>query len=82
MHAKQNIATKLGRWSAAHRKTAILGWLVFVVAVFGLMASGTIKKETLSSVDQIAGNAGEAERILDDAGMRPKIGRASCRERV
>jgi uncharacterized membrane protein YdfJ with MMPL/SSD domain len=71
MHAKQNIATKMGRWSAAHRKTAILGWLVFVVAVFGLMASGTIKKETLSSVDQIAGNAGEAERILDDAGMRP-----------
>ncbi len=71
MHAKQNIATKLGRWSAAHRKTAILGWLVFVVAVFGLMASGTFEKQTLSSVDQIAGNAGEAERILDDADMRP-----------
>ena len=71
MHAKQNIASKLGRWSAAHRKTAILGWLVFVVAVFGLMASGTIKKETLSSVDQIAGNAGEAERILDEADLRP-----------
>ncbi len=71
MHAKQNIASRIGRWSAAHRKTAILGWLVFVVAVFGLMASGTLKKETLSSVDQIAGNAGEAERILDDAGMRP-----------
>ncbi|HEV7615060.1 MAG TPA: MMPL family transporter [Solirubrobacterales bacterium] len=71
MHAKQNIASRLGRWSAAHRKTAILGWLVFVVAVFGLMASGTLKKQTLSSVDQIAGNAGQAERILDDANMRP-----------
>ncbi|HVQ59670.1 MAG TPA: MMPL family transporter [Solirubrobacterales bacterium] len=71
MHAKDNIASRIGRWSAAHRKTAILGWLVFVVAVFGLMANGVLKKETLSSVDQIAGNAGEAERILDDAGMRP-----------
>jgi uncharacterized membrane protein YdfJ with MMPL/SSD domain len=71
MHAKQNVASRLGRWSAAHRKTAILGWLVFVVAIFGLMASGTIEKKTLSSVDQIAGNAGEAERILDDADLRP-----------
>src|SRR4249919_784166 len=71
MQRKQNIASKLGRWSATHRKTAILGWLVFVVAIFGLMANGVLKKETLSSVDQIAGNAGEAERILDQAGMRP-----------
>jgi uncharacterized membrane protein YdfJ with MMPL/SSD domain len=71
MHAKQNIASKMGRWSAAHRKTAILGWLAFVVAIFGLMGAGVLKKETLSSVDQIAGNAGEAERILDQAGMRP-----------
>jgi uncharacterized membrane protein YdfJ with MMPL/SSD domain len=71
MHTKQNIASKLGRWSAAHRKTAILGWLVFVVAIFGLMASGTLKKETLSSTDQIAGQAGEAERILEDAHLRP-----------
>ena len=71
MQSKQNIASKLGRWSAAHRKTAILGWLVFVVAIFGLMANGVLKKETLSSVDQIAGNAGEAERILDEAEMRP-----------
>ena len=38
------------------------------------MASGTIEKQTLSSVDQVAGNAGEAERILDDAGMRPDRG--------
>jgi uncharacterized membrane protein YdfJ with MMPL/SSD domain len=71
MQSKQNIATKLGRWSAAHRKTAILGWLAFVVAIFGLMASGTIEKKTLSSTDQIAGNAGQAERILEDADLRP-----------
>ena len=71
MNAKQNIASKVGNWSAGHRKTAILGWLVFVVLALGLMASGSLKKQTLSSVDQISGQAGEAERILDDAHLRP-----------
>jgi RND superfamily putative drug exporter len=71
MNAKQNIASKVGNWSASHRKTAILGWIVFVVLALGLMASGSLKKETLSSVDQISGQAGEAERILDDAHLRP-----------
>ena len=28
-----NIAARMGRWSASHRKTAIFGWLAFVVAV-------------------------------------------------
>ena len=71
MNAKQNIASKVGKWSAGHRKTAILGWLVFVVLAVGLMGSGSLEKQTLSSVDQIAGKAGEAERILDDAGTAP-----------
>jgi hypothetical protein len=26
-----NLAARAGRWSAAHRKTAILGWILFVV---------------------------------------------------
>ena len=28
-----NIAARMGRWSARHRKTAIFGWLAFVIAV-------------------------------------------------
>ena len=47
------------------------GGSLFVVLAVGLMGSGTLKKQTLSSVDQIAGKAGEAERILDEAGLRP-----------
>ena len=31
-----NFAARAGRWSAQHRKKAILGWLVFVVAAFAL----------------------------------------------
>ena len=27
-----NIAARAGRWSARHRKTAIFGWLAFVIA--------------------------------------------------
>ena len=71
MQSTRNIASRLGKWSATHRKTAILGWFAFVVVAFGLMASGVVEKQQLSSVDQIGGKAGEAERILDQAGMRP-----------
>ena len=31
-----NIAARMGRWSAGHRKTAIFGWLAFVVAAFAV----------------------------------------------
>ena len=31
-----NIAARMGRWSASHRKTAIFGWLAFVVASFAI----------------------------------------------
>ena len=30
----KNFAARAGRWSAAHRKTAIFGWLAFVVVAF------------------------------------------------
>ena len=28
----KNIAARMGRWSASHWKTAIFGWLAFVIA--------------------------------------------------
>jgi hypothetical protein len=27
-----NLAARMGRWSTSHRKTAIFGWLAFVIA--------------------------------------------------
>ena len=27
----RNLAARAGKWSAQHRKTAILGWILFVV---------------------------------------------------
>ena len=29
-----NIAARMGRWSASHWKTAVFGWLAFVIAAF------------------------------------------------
>ena len=28
----KNLAAKIGRWSASHWKTAVFGWLAFVIA--------------------------------------------------
>ena len=37
--AKDNVAARLGGWSARHRAAAILGWLVMVVALTMLGAN-------------------------------------------
>ena len=31
-----NIAARMGRWSASHWKTATFGWLAFVIASFAI----------------------------------------------
>ena len=44
-----NIAARAGRWSAQHRKKAIVGWLLFVIlAVF---IGGSVGTKTLDDVD-------------------------------
>ena len=35
-HQNRNLAARMGRWSAAHWKTATFGWLALVVVAFGL----------------------------------------------
>jgi RND superfamily putative drug exporter len=62
-----NVAARMGRWSATHRKTAIFGWLAFVVAVF-LLGSfvGTTK---LKDADAGTGESGRAAKVYADAGF-------------
>jgi uncharacterized membrane protein YdfJ with MMPL/SSD domain len=58
-----NFAARMGRWSASHWKTAVFGWLAFVVLAVGIgMAVGTKK---LDPVDTGTGDSGEAYKILD-----------------
>jgi uncharacterized membrane protein YdfJ with MMPL/SSD domain len=60
---KLGLAGRAGRWSAAHRKTAIWGWIAFVVAA--IVVGGMVGTKTLdnSSGD---GESARAERALED----------------
>ncbi len=63
------LAGRAARWSATNRKKAIFGWLGFVVIALALgMTLGT---QQLTGVDQFTGESHDAEKALDDAGLRP-----------
>ena len=68
----RNLAARAGRWSAQHRKTAILGWIAFVVlaAVLG-------GKVGLNDIDESAQGNGESKRgdmIVEAAGFPDQAG--------
>ncbi len=55
-----NLAARAGRWSADHRKTAIWGWLAFVVIAIALgSVAGT---KTISDSNNGNGESGRAEK--------------------
>jgi uncharacterized membrane protein YdfJ with MMPL/SSD domain len=62
-----NIAARAGRWSAAHWKTAVAGWLAFCVVAVALGAVAGTKM--LKQADTAAGGTRKAEQLLDDAGF-------------
>ncbi|MGA4842401.1 MMPL family transporter [Streptomyces sp. G45] len=70
--SRRNLAARLGVWSAHHRKTAILGWLLFVVlaTVVG-GAAGTI---TAPDDEMGTGDSGRAAEILKDADIDEPAG--------
>ena len=63
------VALRAARWSATHRKAAILGWIGFVLVA--LAAGQMVTQQKLTLAEGTAGEAGRAERALDDAGLRP-----------
>jgi RND superfamily putative drug exporter len=69
MNAKQNIAARAARWSAAHRKIAIFGWIAFVVV--SVVVGGAVGTKTLTDAEAGAGDSGRAELALEKAGMTP-----------
>ncbi len=58
-----NFAARMGRWSARHRKTAVFGWLAFVVLAFVLGSAVGTKKLDPESI--AAGPAEHAQAIID-----------------
>ena len=61
----KNFAARAGRWSAAHRKTAIFGWLAFVIVAF--VIGGKVGTQTLAEKDLGVGDSGRATKIVDKA---------------
>jgi uncharacterized membrane protein YdfJ with MMPL/SSD domain len=60
---------RIGRWSAQHRRKAVLGWLAFVIFVF--MAGNGLGVKNIDTVDTFDGESHKAEVAADDAGLRP-----------
>jgi uncharacterized membrane protein YdfJ with MMPL/SSD domain len=68
----RNLAARAGRWSARHRRTAIFGWIVFVV-----LAAVVGGKVGLNDVDESARGSGESKRgdmIVEAAGFPDRAG--------
>jgi RND superfamily putative drug exporter len=59
----------MGRWSARHRKTAIFGWLAFVVVAFVL--GGMVGTKNIDYKTSGPGESGRADRILAAGFERP-----------
>jgi uncharacterized membrane protein YdfJ with MMPL/SSD domain len=57
-----NIAARMGRWSASHWKTAVFAWLAFVVAAF--MIGGKVGTKSIKQEDTNVGQSHKADRIL------------------
>ncbi|MGH3057249.1 MAG: MMPL family transporter [Gaiellaceae bacterium] len=64
-----NLAGRMGRWSAKHRKKAIFGWLAFVVLAFALgIVSGTKQIEPATSG---VGESGRMDKLLHEEFEQP-----------
>ena len=66
----QNLAARMGRWSAAHWKTATFGWLAVVIVAFGI--GGAIGTKTIDPNTAGPGESGRMDRILDAGFKQPR----------
>ncbi|HEX5619806.1 MAG TPA: MMPL family transporter [Solirubrobacteraceae bacterium] len=66
------IAARAGRWSARHKKTAILGWLAFVIVA--LIAGNLAGTKEPSDADQYDGESRAAAKLVEDAGFSEAAG--------
>ena len=63
----RNFAARMGRWSASHRKTAIFGWLAFVLA--SIVVGTAVGQKTIDQQNANVGQAHRADQILKQAGF-------------
>jgi uncharacterized membrane protein YdfJ with MMPL/SSD domain len=63
-----NVAARMGRWSAGHWKTAVFGWLAFVIVA--VVAGSAVGTKTIDQRDANVGQAHRADQILKQAGFQ------------
>ncbi len=69
---KQNLAARAGRWSAQHRKRAILGWILFVV--LATVIGGAVGVNNLADEDMGNGESRTADQAIAAAGFPKETG--------
>jgi uncharacterized membrane protein YdfJ with MMPL/SSD domain len=67
--SRPNLAARMARWSAHHRKKAIFGWLAFAVVLFAVSFASPMKK--IVSETSGPGESGRADTILYEDFKQP-----------
>jgi len=62
-----NMAARVGNWSTRHRKTAIIGWLLFVVIAVAI--GGALGTKQLTNAENSDGQSAKAQQVLQNAGF-------------
>jgi uncharacterized membrane protein YdfJ with MMPL/SSD domain len=68
-YKSNNLAARMGRWSANHWKSATFGWLAFVLIAFAL--GGMAGKKSIDQNEPGPGESGQMEKILDEGFKQP-----------
>jgi RND superfamily putative drug exporter len=69
---RRTIAHRAGRWSATHRKTAVIGWILFVV--LATVVGGMVGQRNLDESAQGNGESKRGDMIIDRADFRDESG--------
>ena len=72
MNSPRNLAASAGRWSAQHRKTAILGWILFIV--LATFAGKSIGQAELPQAEMANGESKRSMQIMESADFPETVG--------
>src|SRR5262245_63528403 len=65
----RHLAARMGRWSAAHWKTATFGWLAVVAILF--YVGNQVGTQNIDEATSGPGESGRVDKILDAGFKRP-----------
>jgi uncharacterized membrane protein YdfJ with MMPL/SSD domain len=65
----KNVAARMGRWSATHKKAAIFGWFAFIAAAF--LIGHAVGTKPLDAAKSGSGEAGHVDTTLADNFKQP-----------